>query len=170
MKKAKKPKPLHPGTMRRMRKEKRCFEPSHPESIERYAKDSVKLHEEIGRLEARVSELLKNTIDKDLAEEEKKSEFFKGLHEGKEEVAQALKKDQACFNSFHNFTNDKKPMNLDLTEILALLVHIKKSYMIGNSNIKVTVLCPMDFHPGKQDRRLMRDAIRNATVEITKDI
>lgn len=168
-------KKIDPATYSRFRREKKCFEPDHVKKLEVYAKEASALNGEISSLKEELKLMRESTVDKALSEEQEKTAFHKGLHEGHAEAEERLRKERRCFNKIHMFVENKTPMNLNLGEVLLLFAKMGRSSLLGGMGAisgRVTVMVPNDMNvmrmTDQQSFELGATFFKDATVKIER--
>jgi hypothetical protein len=169
---------LDPYTLRRLKREKKCFDASHEEErnsllfrIEGQAKKISDLEQTEGGLKARIS----RSIDVDVSEEAAKRSYSEGLHEGGKIAKEEIEKEKLCFDKLHHtFIDGRRPMLLHLGEVLSLVSDItlrnKDAGIVGPLMPRLLVAVPQDINVFKMDEsmsmKFVREVFGRATVKL----
>jgi hypothetical protein len=168
-----KKKPICRATHARFKREKRCFEEEHLKALEAYAIQASGLGERIAYLEAQLKGLSESSVGKDLAEEQEKTAFHNGLHEGQKETEETHRKEKRCFDKMHGFLEGKIPMNLNFGEVIGMFANLCADPMSGGISARVTVMVPVGMNVPRmslqQSLMSARDMFKSAKVTIVKE-
>jgi hypothetical protein len=140
---------IHKPTYFRLRKERKCFDPEHPERIEALAKSAETAGKRTSDLETANSDLLvrmSRMVDKELLEEAEKTAYSKGLHDGCEDREAMLKSHKTCFDPIHNSIGSGRMMMLDFSQVISLYEQLRERSMLSNT-IRLQVIVPEGFTP-----------------------
>lgn len=148
---ARKKKPIDPATRARFKRERRCFDPEHDETIaalraevEKRGTEMAKRHDIIESLKERMRDM----IDKSLSEEEVKTAAAKAYHEGLEYKEEELRKSKACFAKMHSHFEGRVPVSLTLSEIMSVFGQLREKSMLTGSE-QLFVFLPSGVVPVK---------------------
>lgn len=148
----KKFKPYDRGTLARLKREGRCFEPFHGKELKRLAEDLAHLGETAALRQTLVNELtdrIGRMVDPALAEEESKTARSEGYAEGLKDKKEEMKAEKVCHDPFHKFFDGKRPMPLMLSEIFNVYFAMRASVPIGGAP-ELVVLVPHGIDPKKK--------------------
>lgn len=162
-----KKKKIDPATYMRFKRERRCFDPMHPETIDIYAHKVEGYALRVWELEEKnhhLQESLKQMISKEVAEEQAKTSMISGYHQGEKDAEEKLRKEKVCFHSFHKFYEGKRVMNLDFGGVMSLFLYLVDSPFSEGEKDKITALVPKNFIAKGGSSRLESDALFNKLV------